>query len=384
MPTSPLFFAEHFADLPDPRTADNAKRHDLMEILLIALCALLCAGEGFTDMERFGRAKEGWLKEQLGLRLENGVPSHDTFGRLFARLDPQAFSECFVAWTHALREHTQAEVIACDGKTLRRSFDTATGQGAIHLVSAWAESSRLVLGQIKVEDKSNEITALPALLSLLDLEGCTVTTDAMGAQKAIAAQIISQKGDYVVALKDNHRCLHEEVERFFAWALGEGAREVACDFHETRDYEHGRQEVRRCWSCAELDWLDESDAWKEWPGLVSVALVECQRRWMDKGVEKQSVERRCYLCSLESNARRILGSVRSHWGIENRLHWVLDVGFDEDDSRVRKDRAPENLATLRHLALNLLRQERGDGAGIKARRLRAAWDSDYLLKILNA
>ncbi len=382
MTTAALTLVEHFADLPDPRVLGHAQRHELIDILAIALCAILCGAETFTDMARFGKAKGDWLRERLGLSLNGGVPSHDTFGRVLARLDPEAFSACFRSWTQAIHQQTQGQVVAFDGKTLCHSFDTASGQAAIHMVSAWASQSNMVLGQAKVQDKSNEITAIPALLALLDVKGCIVTCDAMGCQKQIAAQIIAQSGDYVLALKDNHPRLRDEVRRLFAWARAEGAAQVACDFHESRTYDHGRQEIRRCWSIGELSWLEESDEPKEWRGLSSVALVECERQVTHKGQTKTSVQTRCFLCSLESNAGKILRSVRGHWGIENSVHWVLDVAFDEDACRVRKDNAPVNLATLRHLALNLLRQETTDKNGVKARRLRAGWDSDYLLKII--
>ena len=368
---------EQFASLPDPRVA-RTQRHLLLDILMISLCASICGADDFVAIARYGHAKEAWFKERLGLDLPGGIPSHDTFGRVFARLDPEAFGQCFLSWTQEMHRKTQGQVIALDGKTLRHSFDTASGKGAIHMVSAWAGSSGLVLGQVKVEAKSNEITALPKLLALLDLAGCVVTTDAMGCQKAIARQITEQGGEYVLALKDNHPLLHDEVRRLFAWGEAEGAKDLALSFCQSRDYGHGRQEVRRCWATEQLHWLDETEEPVAWAGLQSVAKVECQRT-LDG---KTSVECRYFLSSLPADAKQVLAAVREHWGIENRLHWVLDMAFAEDGSRVRKDHAPQNLATLRHLALNLLRQEKTDKSGVKNRRLRAGWDDDYLVKVL--
>jgi len=246
------------------------------------------------------------------------------------------------------------------------------------MVSAWAGGSGLVLGQVKVDDKSNEITALPPLLGLLDLAGAVVTADAMGCQRAVAAQVQRQGGDYVLALKDNHPRLHGEVRRLFAWGQAEGAQDLACDLWESRDYGHGRQEVRRCWVTDRLEWLDETDEPAAWAGLRSVARVESVRTCGGK----TTTECRHFLSSLPADARRTLRAVRGHWGIENSLHWVLDVAFDEDGSRVRKDNAPQNMATLRHLALNLLQQEKTDSAGFKNRRLRAGWDNDFLIKVI--
>ncbi len=373
----PHTFIKHFADLPDPRLA-RTQRHALLDILVIALCALICGADDFVAIARFGQAKQAWLRERLALELPSGIPSHDTFGRVFARLDPTAFADCFLAWTQQMHTQTAGQVIALDGKTLRHSFDTASGKGAIHMVSAWASDSRLVLGQVKVDAKSNEITALPVLLKMLDISGSVVTADAMGCQKAIAQQITEQGGDYVLALKDNHPRLHDEVRRLFAWGEAEGAKDLACSFHQSQEYDHGRQELRRCWVTEQVHWLDETDEPQAWAGLQSVVKVESQRTIAGK----TSRECRFFLSSLPANAKQILSAVREHWGIENSLHWVLDMAFTEDASRVRRDHSPQNLATLRHLALNLLRQEKTDKNGVKNRRLRAGWDNDYLIKVI--
>ncbi len=248
------------------------------------------------------------------------------------------------------------------------------------MVSAWASESRLVLGQVKVDAKSNEITALPVLLKMLDISGSVVTADARGCQKAIAQQITEQGGDYVLALKDNHPRLHDEVRRLFVWGAAEGAKDLACSFHQSQEYDHGRQEVRRCWATEQVHWLDETDEPQAWVGLRSVVKVESQRTLAGK----TSSECRYFLSSLPANAKQILSAVREHWGIENSLHWVLDMAFTEDASRVRRDHSPQNLATLRHLALNLLRQEKTDKNGVKNRRLRAGWDNDYLIKVITS
>ena len=378
----------YFADIPDPRSHSNALRHNLLDLLTMALCAMLSGAETFVDFERFGQAKQSWLQDKLGLALPHGIPSHDTFARLFARLDAQAFGRCMQAWTQQLGELTQGQVIAIDGKCLRRSFDSATGKAALHLVSAWATENRLVLAQTAVLDKSNEIKAVPTLLEMLDLRGCIVTTDALNSQKSIATQIIEQEGDYVLALKDNHALLHEEVRDFFAWCRTQpgGLSRLTQGTAQTQECGHGRHEVRRCW-CLDATNGDWPDALKQWPGLHSLVLVESQRAVsvMEPGTSpawsRPRQEERYYLSSLPCHAPALLQAVRAHWGIENSLHWVLDVAFEEDCCRVRKDDAPHNLATLRQLALNLLRQTQ-DKNGIKARRLRAAWDNSYLLRVL--
>jgi predicted transposase YbfD/YdcC len=366
-------FMQHFGAVPDPRI-DRTKRHLLLDILVIALCAVLSGAEGWEDMEAFGRAKEPWLRERLGLALPNGVPSPDTFRRVFARLDPVAFGAAFLAWTEALRVHTKGEVIALDGKALRHSFDTAAGQAPLHLVTAWATQNRLVLGQIKVADKSNEIPAYPVLLAMLDLRGCTVTIDAMGCQKAVARQVMEQEGNYVLALKGNQGTLHENVRLFFEDARAHGFGPIPYRHHRTVEKDHGRIEVREYWLVEHIDWLEERE---EWAGLRSIGMVESTRRIG----EQTSVEARYFINSV-TGVKAFARAVRRHWGIENSEHYILDMAFDEDACRIRRENAPENFATLRHIALNLLRREPSSKRGVKARRRQTAWDEDYLLRVL--
>lgn len=376
-----LSLIEHFKDLPDPRV-NRTKDHDLIDLLVIAICTLLCAGESFNDMEDFGHAKLDWFKSFLTLR--NGIPSHDTFNRLFAALDPKAFLDCFLRWTQSLRQAVPQEIVALDGKALRRALNA--DQSVKYVVSAWAESNGLVLGQLKVADKSNEITALPELLRVLELAGCIVTLDAMGTQKKIAQEIIEADADYVLALKGNHETVHEEVKAFLDETVAEPAtpRPVGAKLSpaaatlavlQTVEKDHGRIETRRYYQSAEVDWFADR---AKWAGLRSVGMVEAIREIGGK----RTVERRYYLSSLPLGVATFARAVRGHWGVENKLHWVLDVCFREDQSRARAGYAAENLATLRRLALNLLKREKTKQRGIKGKQLNASWDHAYLLRLL--
>jgi predicted transposase YbfD/YdcC len=372
----PTSLTAHFASVDDPRI-ERTKRHELMDILVIAICAVICGADYWTDVEAFGLAKQEWLATFL--ELPNGIPSHDTFGRVFARIDPEQFQASFVRWVEEVSQVLEGEVVAIDGKTLRRSHDRQRGKGAIHLVSAWAARNRLVLGQCQVDEKSNEITAIPHLLEVLDVAGCIVTIDAMGAQRAIAQQIVEQEADYVLALKGNQGNLHADAQEVFAYCEEYAWDEMAFDYHKTVNKGHGRVEVRECWTLPVAPYRDFVRLPRDWPALHTLVRVVAQRRIGDD----TSQETRYFVSSLPyHDAAHLLETVRTHWSIENQLHWVLDIAFREDESRIRSGHAPQNFALLRHIALNLLKQETTSAGGIRAKRLRAGWDEQYLLKVL--
>lgn len=380
MPTSPtenpnsLF--SHFSNLTDPRV-ERTRAHPLSNILVIAICAIICGADDWVAVEDYGAAKQEWLSGFLDL--SNGIPSHDTFGRVFSLLNPEELQACFVSWIKSIAKLRDGEVVAIDGKLLNGSADARKGRHAIDMVSAWACGNRLVLGQVKVDAKSNELKAVPQLLALLDLKGCIVTADAMSTYEEIAEIVHNHGADYVLPLKDNQPTLRQAVEDHFAFAeqrLPADAPVLAA--LRTVDADHGRMDIREHFITEDVSWLPAVTGKPLWPGVRSIGMVRSTRTVNGK----VSTFVRYYITSLAADARKFADAVRSHWCIENQLHWVLDVAFDQDNNRSRTGHSAHNLAILHHIGLNLLKQEKSLKLGIKNRRLHAAWDDRYLAKLL--
>jgi predicted transposase YbfD/YdcC len=363
-----------FEDIDDPRVQGRCD-YPLIEIITIAICAAVAGADTWVGVETFGKSKEAWLSQYL--KLENGIPSHDTFGDVFRVIEAEAFQKRFIRWVEQTFTVTPGQVIAIDGKTVRRSHDKAIGKDAIHMVSAWASTNGITLGQRKVDDKSNEITAIPELLDLLNVTGCIVTIDAMGCQKKIAQKIRDGKADYVLRVKDNQEKLHMDLVDWFAYADQVGFEQMHHDYHQTTHKGHGRIEIRRCWAVADPLAFEHIRHYDGWVDLQSITRVQHERRTQDK-VEQETAY---YISSLPANASQLLNASRLHWSIENSLHWVLDVTFREDESRIRQQNAPQNMAVLRHIALNILKRHPSK-MSLKQKRYRAALDDTFLLELL--
>jgi len=364
----------HFGSLRDPR-ATHSIDHKLIDILIITICATISGADNFAEIVEYGRAKEEWLKTFL--ELKNGIPSVDTFERIFARLKPEELQLCFIGWMEAVHRVTEGELINIDGKALRGAKEKGNSRSLIHMVSVWSANQRLVLGQKKVDEKSNEITAIPPLLKMLELKNCLVSIDAMGCQTEIAKTIIEEGADYVLALKKNQGNLHEDVTQLFSAARNQKFKNISHQFYESVEKGHGRIETRRYWTMGNTDYLIGAE---KWAGLKSIGMVESERQ-----VNGQiSLERRYYILSIENDVNKFAEAVRSHWSIENQLHWILDVGFREDASQSSLGYSAENLAVIRHVGLNLLSQDKKTKVGIKGKRLKAGWNDSYLKQVLSA
>lgn len=349
------------------------KLHKLIDVIIIAICGVVAGADTYDQIENFGKKRKKWLSSFL--ELPYGIPSHDTIGRILERINPKEFQNSFKLWVESVTERTRGQVVAIDGKTLRRSHDRSNDKKAIHMISAWAASNQIVLGQLKTEEKSNEITAIPHLLKLLDISGCIITIDAMGTQKKIAETIIHCGADYVLSIKENHKTLHDDAVLLFKDRGSFESQDIAFDEHETVDGDHGRIETRKYAMTSDIDWLQDKE---NWAGLKSLGMVESTREVNGE----HSHEKRYYMSSLESKAEKFATAVRSHWGIENSVHWVLDIAFREDESRIRKGSAPENFAALRHIALNLLKNNKSFKGSFKTKRLNAAMDTEYLEEVV--
>ncbi len=365
-----LDFLSNFAALPDPRQALKVL-YPLDEVLLLTLCAVLCGADGWVNVAFFGKTKLDFLRRFLPFA--NGTPSHDQLGLIFGALDAAAFQKCFIAWAQAL-SGAIAGVVAVDGKTLRRSFDRAGGRGALHMISAWSSAQKLVLGARAVDEKSNEIIAIPELLDLLALKGAIVTIDAMGCQKRIAEKIIDKKADYVLGLKSNQGSLRDDVELLFGEQIANGFKDISVSRAVETDAGHGRIETREVFATSDIGWLKERHDFK---GLTTIVIVLSTRE-TEKGVAR---ERRFYISSLPADAEKLMAAIRAHWSIENSLHWVLDVNFRDDDCRIRKKNAPANFTAIKRATVNALKKAPSKGS-IKSKRLLAAWDEDFLAKTL--
>ncbi len=366
----------HFTNISDQRKPKGI-RHKLVDIIVIAICGVICGADDWVMIEYFGNAKREWF--ETFLELPHGIPSHDTFGKVFALIDPKEFQSSFLDWVHEIAEITSGQLIAIDGKTARRSHDRNKGIQAIHLVSAWASQNGVVLGQVKVDDKSNEITAIPELLKMLDIHGCIISIDAIGTQKEIVSTILEQGGDYLLAVKQNQGNLYDQIDFTFSIDRENDFQDAPYDYAKKVNKAHGRIETRECWVTSDPEYINFINPDGSWENLKSLAVIKATR----VKDEELSSQIRYFISSVEVGAAQMMSFIRQHWEVENKLHWSLDISFREDDSRVRTGHAPENLALVRKMALNLLRLNKSKKCGAKTKRMLCAVDTNFLLEILN-